>query len=421
MRVEDKTSFKAGGLYNITAQVQQNTILNRGLIDLGGCAVPQMVMSNNNDERIERGVILGLYFVTDFLAPFVLLPFFNKRFLSKNGIVKNFTNNERRIIEVSKKHLISDAKTMEEGIIATAEKLELEAKQKDRTINIKQDFMSILNRYKNKDELREKLIKTHEKVLFSDFLTTALMWCSIPWIGMTVTKLRTKRSGFSATYGMIDESESKKNAQKYESEKKKKLLLSGLLGCVPSFIFPKLVTAGMKGKSKVLNSVIKKIPESFNYSKGIFPSKLIFATIWLLSDYPSQIISSRDKYEMRDRAVRGAGTIAVFFCGDFVLNNIFGRLSDKILKTQIMDRSKLKRSDGFLKKLTLHPKSFDELDSLLKVDEKVLKRTKSMGAALYWLTLCANMAILGFALPSALNRLLKNDLVKKKDQNQSLK
>ena len=54
MRIKDKTTFKSGGIYNITAQVQENTVLNRGLLDIGGYAIPQIIMSNNKDEKIER-------------------------------------------------------------------------------------------------------------------------------------------------------------------------------------------------------------------------------------------------------------------------------------------------------------------------------------------------------------------------------
>lgn len=408
MKIKDKTAFKSQGLYNLTAQIQENTVLNRGLIDLGGSVVPQMIMSNNKDEKIERGTIGSLYFASSFLAPFVLLPFFNKTFLARNSIVKNFTHNERRIIEVSKEFLTKDADYMVKGIRETAKKLDLESQKEGKTTNIQQDFENILKRF-DKNELKEKLLKAHENVLTADFLATSLMWCATPWIGMEVTKFRTKRDGYSATYNMVNEEQSKLNARKHEHEKKKKLLLSALIGTIPAFIFPKIVTKGFK--SETLNFV-KKHPQSFSYFKGMFPSKFIFGAIWVLCDYPTQIISSRDKYETRDRIIRGAGNIIVFFGGDFILNNILGRLSDKTLGTKIMDRSKIKENAGFLKKLTMQPKNFNELKDLKNIAPEVLKRTKTVGAGLYWLTLIANMGMLGFALPAVLNKLLK-DTVKK--------
>lgn len=419
MRIKDKdnSTFTSGGLYNLTAQVQENTILNRGLLDLGAVA-PQIVMSNNNDERVERGVLSGLYFVSAFMAPFVLLPFFNKIALKNNGIVKDFSNNEKRIIEVSKKYLIKDSQYLQEGILKTAEIIEKEAAKKGQTINVRQDFENVLERFKGKD-LRNKLLKSHENVFTYDFLATAWMWCFTPWTTQQITKLRTNRSGFSATYEMIDESQSKKNANKHEHEKKKKLLVSAGIATIPPLVFPKIITKGLKDKSGLLSSIVKKIPEHFNYSKGIFMSKAIFATMWLLCDYPSNLVSARDKYERRDRAIRYLMSLFVFFGGDFVLNNTIGRLSDKYLKTQIMDKTKLKSKDGFFKKLTLSPKNFAELEETANISTKLLKRTKTIGAAMYWVTLVANMAFLGLAMPAILNKMLKKsvneDLTKQND------
>lgn len=417
MRIEDKTTFKSGGFYNTTGKIQENTLLNRGLLDIGGMLIPQMIMSNNKDESIERFNMSGIYFLNSFLAPYIMLPFFNKTFLRRSGIVKNFSNNERKIIEVSKKYLTKGSDYLIEGIRETAIKLEKDAAKKGKTISLKQDFENILNRFSNKDELKSKLLKAHENVLFSDFLATALMWCATPWAAMEITKLRTHRSGFSATYSMLDEKQSKINAQQHEKEKKKKLITSAIIAVIPSLIFPKLVTKGFKDKSGLLSKVVKRIPEKFNYTKGIFPSQLVFGAIWVLCDYPTKIVSSRDKYERRDRAIRDAVNVAVFFGGDFILNNIFGRLADKILGTQIMDRSKLTERSGFFKKLGLMPKNFSEIEDLKNISPNVLKRTKNIGAGLYWATLVSNMALLGFATPALLNKMLKKSVKKDAIEN----
>lgn len=414
MRIKDKTSFKSGGFYNITSQIQQNTVFNRGLLDLGGSVVPQVIMSNNKDEAVERGMISGLYFVSSFLAPFVLLPFFNKTFLRHNSIVNNFkNNNEKKIIEVSKKYLTKGTAYMVEGIRDTADKLEKEALKRGKTIHVSQDFENIISRFKGKeDDLKNSLLKAHENVFTADFLATSLMWCATPWVAMEATKLRTNRSGFSATYGMIDEKQSRINAKNHEKEKKKKLLISALVSVIPSLLFPMLITKGLKNESGFISKIVKKIPENFNYTKGIFPSKTIFAAIWVLCDYPSAIISSRDKYERRDRAMRSGANIFVFFGGDYVLNNIFGRLADKTLGTKIMDRSKISEKSGFFRKLAMEPKSFSDIEDLKDIAPKVLKRTKNVGAGLYWLTLVANMGILGFGVPFLLNKMLRKNIKK---------
>lgn len=411
MRIKDKdnSTFTSGGFYNLTAKVQENTVLNRGLVDIG-VAVPYVLMSNNKDEKIERSAMFVFYFVSAFVAPFVLLPFFNKTFLTRNGIVKNFNNNERKIIEVSKKYLTKDVNYLIEGIRDTAKKLETEAEKEGKKIKVQDDFENILNRFKDKNVLKDKLIKAHENILSSDFLATAWMWCATPWATTQITKLRTNRSGFSATYKMIDEEQSKKNAQKHEQEKRNNLLISATIATVPAIIFPKIATKGFKDKSGILSSIVKKYPEHFNYTKGIFLSKAIFAGMWLLCDYPSSLVSARDKYERRDRAIRNMANLVVFFGGDFVLNNALGQLSDKYLKTQIMDRSKFKNEAGFFKRLTMSPKNFAELKDSTNMADHILKKTKSVDATMYWATLVANMLILGFGVPAVLNKMLKKSV-----------
>lgn len=410
MRIKnnEKTTFQSGGLYNLTNQIQENTLLNRGLLDVGGLAVPQIIMSNNKDEKIERGVMETIYFVSSFMAPYLILPFFNKTFLKRNGIVADFSNNEKKIIEVSKKYLVKDAKFMVNGIRETAKTIEHEAIKSGKPIKITNDFENLLKRFKGKEnELKEKLLKTHENILFSDYLTTALMWCFTPWASMEVTKQRTNRSGFSATYAMIDEAQSRKNAEKHEKDKKKKLLISAAFAIVPAFAFSKIVTAGLKSTK---NNLIKKCAQNFNYTKGIFPSKTIFGALWVLSDFPSQVMSARDKYERRDRFIRNSLQILIFFGSDFLLNNIFGRLSDRYLETQIMDKTGINERTGFLKRFKMQPKSFSAIEDLKNLNANVLKRTKTVGAALYWMTLFANMAILGFGLPVVLNKMLKKSI-----------
>jgi len=420
MKVRDKTTFKSGGLYNITAQIQENTLLNRGLLDVGGVAVPQMIMSNNKDESIERGVMEGFYLFSSFLAPFVMLPFFNKTALSHNGLVKNFANNERKIIEVSKEYLTKDADYLLAGIRKTAEKIEKEASKKGKKVECKQDFENIINRFKgNEGDLKEKLLNAHEKIFFTDFICTTLMWVATPWAAMEVTKKRTNRSGFSATYGMMDEKESKLNAAKHEKEKRKKLAISALIAIIPSVIVPKLVTAGLKGKNSTIN-FIKRAPQNFNYTKGIFPSKFIFGAMWALCDYPSSLVSARDKYERKDRSIRNAALLVVFFAGDFIMNNVLGRLADNVFNTQIMDRSKITNKTGFIKKMFMQPKNFDKIDDISNVALKTVKNTKKIGAALYWLTLFANMALIGFGLPTVLNKILKKTVEKDKSTQKSL-
>lgn len=423
------------GLYDVTRTVQENTLLNRGIIDIGGCAIPQALMSNNKDEGIERFTMSAIYFCMSILTPFFMLPLLNRHGLYSNGLVKNFKNAEKEIMQVSKKYLTEDGKYLAEGIKKTGLRLDAEknvkkAKKQGIKLNLYEEmeklqkdgiklehqkaFDDILERYKGKeDELREKLIKTHAQVFKNDFLTTAWMWCATPYITTTITEKRTHKKGFSAAFDMVNQD--KFDEKKYKADKKKKLLTSALIATIPPLIAPKMII-----KSITNNGVLKKFASAFNYSNGMFMSKTIFALMWALCDYPSQLVGSRDNYELRDRTLRGAALFGMFFGGDFALNNIVGRAMDKFAGTQIMDRKpipeKTNKFKQFIEDFKLSPKNFADLDGIHDSAQGISKN-KKYGAALYWFALLSNCALIGLAMPAIMNRMLRKS-VHKDNQSQ---
>lgn len=422
------------GFYDITQKVQENTLLNRGIVDIGGCAIPQAIMSNNKDEAIERFSMSCLYFFMSIVTPFFMLPFLNKHFLASSGIVKNFKSAEKDIMKVSKKYLTEDGKYLAEGIKKKglrldAEKIVKEAKKQNKSLNVFEEmekleksgikaehqiaFDNLLERFKGREEeLREKLVKVHQNVFKFDFLSTAWMWCATPYIATGITEKRTHKKGFSAAFDMVDQS--KFDEKKYEADKRKKLFTSALIATIPPLIAPKLIMKSMTSKSGAL----KKYASNFNYTDGMFMSKSIFALMWLLCDYPSQLVGSRDKLEMRDRAIRGAVLFTMFFGGDFALNNIIGRSFDKFAGTKIMDRkpdtANLKggaRVKQFFKDFKLLPRNFADLGKIDAPLEAIIK-TKKFGTGLYWFALLANCGLIGFAMPAVLNKMLRKSVHK---------
>ena len=146
-------------------------------------------------------------------------------------------------------------------------------------------------------------------------------------------------------------------------------------------------------------------------------SKTIFAAIWLLASFPAKIISSRDENEMRDRALRDAGLFTLFFGGDFLINNITGRLADKFLGTKIMDTSIFNgKEPGFFEKFKMQMRNFNDIPEMKGVSPEVIKKTKTAGAALYWVSLLTNTALIGFALPKLLNGILRKNIKKESSE-----
>lgn len=144
-------------------------------------------------------------------------------------------------------------------------------------------------------------------------------------------------------------------------------------------------------------------------------SKTVNALKWAFTGFLAKLPSSRDKYELRDRTAREGGTFIMFFGGDFLINNILGRLSDKYLGTKIMKTNKYgDKKIGFWKGFTLGIRNFKKLDKMKNIPPEALKKTKTIGAALYWVSLLSNMAILGFTLPHFLNKMLRYTVEKDK-------
>ena len=388
------------GLYNATAFIQNHTLLNRGLTNIGGCAIPNAIMSNTRAEALERIGMSALSVSFAFVMPLFLLPRYNKFFLKRNGIVSNFKNNEKKIIQVSKEFLTSDTKTMIEGIKSSAKALKAE-----------KEFDEILVRFKGReDELKQKLLKAHEGILRSDFMSTGLLMGSIPWIATGITELKTGRKGFSATFDMLEEKEVSK--KEHRQSKLKRAFGTLAFAFIPGIIISKSVTKGLTASKA---NFIKNNASNFNYTSGVSMSKTVNALKWAFTGFLAKLPSSRDKYELRDRTAREGGTFIMFFGGDFLINNILGRLSDRYLGTKIMKTDKYGDNKvGFWKGFTLGVRNFKKLDKMKSIPPEALKKTKTIGAALYWVSLLSNMAILGFTLPHFLNKMLRYTVEKDK-------
>ena len=412
-KVSNTLPFKGINLYNATAYVQDHTLINRGIVTLGGSTVPQCIMSNNKYEAQERAIMGGVYLVASYLTPIALLPLYNKHFLKNKGVTKSLNDLGKKIIEVPKKYLKPDA-DLKQGLDETAKLLD----KKGGTEHQKA-FDEIYERYNNPEKLKKDLLSVHEKVLTTDFITTAAMWSAIPWIATESTEKRTNRKDFSAGFNLKQDKK-----DNFDLSKPAKVALNALFCVAPALLFSKTVTKGLsknfakseKSESllgKAGDKILKKIsdnPERFDYMSGTNMSKTIYASIWALSSFPAKIISSRDSNERKDRALRDAGLFAMFFGGDFLINNALGRASDKFLGTKIMDYKGEKLN--FAQRFKLGIKDFRTLDTKKGLSKECLNKTKKVGAGLYWTSILVNTALIGFALPKALNKLLRHNIDK---------
>ena len=246
--MNSKTPSFKGAFYDATAFIQAHTLLNRGLTNIGGCAIPHAIMSNTKEEALERLGMSAMSVSFAFIMPLFLLPRYNKFFLAKNGIVKNFSNNEKKIIRISKEFLIKEKSDFVQAV-----------KNAGKELKAEKDFENILKRFEGReDELKKKLLKAHEQILRSDFMSTGLLMGSIPWIATSITELKTGRKGFSATFNMLDEKQiSKQNSRK---NKLKRILGTLAFALIPGVIISKAVTAGLTAqKANIIKNNARKL------------------------------------------------------------------------------------------------------------------------------------------------------------------
>lgn len=407
-KISNTLPFNGINIYNATSYVQDHTLINRGITTLGGSTFPQCVMSNNKYEAQERALMGGIYFVASYLTPILLIPLYNKHFLKNKGITKSLNGIEKKIIQVSKKYLTPDA-NLKKGLEEYAKIFDKKTGKND----YQKAFEEIYNRYNNEAKLKKDLLSVHEKVLMTDFITTGAMWSAIPWIATEFTQSRTKRKDFSAGFEL--KKDNSKSDEEVNKSKLKKLAWNIAFSIIPGVLFAKTVTKGLNSKNTnfILDKIAKN-PHNFDYASGTNMSKTIYAAIWVLSSFPAKIISSRDSNERKDRALRDIGLFTMFFGGDFLINNIAGRLADKIFGTKIMNDKGEKLN--FFQKFKLPLKNFRLLEQSQDLSPEILKKTKTIGAGLYWFSLLTNTALIGFGLPKILNKFLRHNIEKEKQE-----
>ena len=322
---------------------------------------------------------------------------------------------------VSKKYLTRDEKYLEEGINELLK--ELKIKKKTNYEEIHNSFDNLLKRFPDKNELRKKLIKTHAQVLMGDFLTTGLMMGGVYWGSNLLTKEKTGKSGFSAKFEMVDEKSLEANAKKHEQDKIKKmvaglgLLLAGGLGL--STAIKKGLLAGNSSK---FGNFMKKHATKFDYKDAIFMSRATFFGINLFGDVPNTLLASRDKEELKYNTIKNIAFVAIFFGGDLVLNNILARIIDKTIGTKLIDDSKVKKKNTLWNKINSPLRSFKEIEkNEIKLDAKLLKKTKVAGVAMFWWNFAVLCGVMGFGLPYMLNKILRKDVAKEKNSAEQQK
>ena len=387
--IQNKTNepnFKGNPVVGLATYLDERVLLGKAVLDVTALDAPQIIMANNAQERREKFNKASFSFALGYLSPLVTLPLTNRLAMKHIAkLTKNFFAKDSNLIQLSNKYLVNKEET-KKGIELLSKKL-------------KTDYKPLLDKVGGDYEiLRKKLINAKNSVLAFDlFFTSASIGC-VGFFNNWQTKRKTKQDGYSAEFSMADKDIVEKRAESYK--KKEPLRKAAWLGILTALtLSPLLLKKGLTSQqSTKFNNYIKKIGSKFDYTDGIFMSRLPFF-MSAIGLYSGITLASRNQTELKDTSIRSTASTIAYFGGDILIGSILGRLSDKYLKTDLMKKDIEK---SFLNKLIPPTKRLRDLNP----------RDKKIGAALYWINLAMLSACMGFGIPYLLNKMIRHDVQK---------
>lgn len=409
-------TFKGGNFYTQTGELEKNIILSRAIVDLAGCDVPWIIMANNKHERIERTRRYSIVFLLAFMSPMALVPILN-RFAMKNavGLTKKFWSNNHKAIHLSNEYL-ANAKKTEEGLLklipesGPIEKAYCKIMKKEvpSKINVQELLDSVGGGEEAWEKLRKKIINAKNIVMPIDYILSGFSLGSMGFINNYLTKKKTGQSGFSAEFKMANSNIVEKRADNYEKNKYKRYAEFTTMTLAIALFVPLALKKGLSGSStNAFNKFVQKHATKFDYEKGIYMSRLAFLLLMVMN-HGGLLFASRNKTEFKDNLIRmGMGDV-VFFGGDLLLSSLFAGLSDRFFETKLKKDANPK---------TLFSKIFPKTKPIKDINELVNQGklpviNKKAATGLYWLNLGVLSLILGFGIPSLINKIIKKDVSK---------
>lgn len=378
-------NFKNAG---VAAFLEENVMLNKALLD-ASVDVPFVCFANNDIERRERLRRVSVNYTLCFLSPFLTLPLTNRlamRYIAK--LTPKIFAKESSLIHISNKYL-KDKEALKEGIKLLSEKE-------------KTDYSKIIQSCGGDfEKLRKKIINAKNAVLGFDFLFSAGSVSGMAFLNNKITKDNTKMDGYSAEMELADKDTVEKRARKYKaSEPIRKGITIGLIGALTAF--PLIINKGLASKKTTgFAGFIKKHAHQFDYTRGIFMKRLPLL-MFLTTGMTGVALASRNQTELKNNLLLNGSGLAVYFGGDILINSLLARFSDKFLKTKIIDKNAPKT----LKNKLLPP----------TIPIKNLKgKSKKVASVNFFINLALLALSYGLGLPYAMNKIVRHDLQKQKE------
>lgn len=389
--IQNSIFLKSNPIINSTQFIEDRVLLNKAILD--GARDTSMILNTNNEqEREERFRRSCIAWSTAFLTPLITLPLTNK-FAMKHiaKLTKSYFSKDNNLIKLSNKYL-SSADATKKGI----DKLSKEYNFTELLKNNNYDY----------EQIRKKLINAKMSVLAFDFLFTTSIFGGAGFLNRHITRKKTGRDGFSAEFEMADKDLVEQRTEKFKKTEslRENIFIASVLSLAS---LPFLLRKGLLKNSGQLAKVVQKQASKFDYNDGVFMKRLPFFLMTLGADV-GLLMSSRNETEVKDSSVRLAATQAAFFGGDIVIGSSLAALSDKIFKTELLDKNCNK---NWINKIIPPIKSIRDLQG----------KNKKIATGLFWVNMLTLFGIVGVAIPKMLNKMIKHDVEKEAQQKERYK
>ncbi len=287
-------------------QLARNQLMNRLFIESIGHFPWSLGLARNKYERIESALSIGSYLSIGIALPLLLESIFNKHY---------------------SKHL-----QQKYGLLPQARPLNMPFEM------LEHNGLKKLWNSPNTARLRQFGIKSARQltpqlvnairlaktqIVFTDLMLLAakgqFFWFAKNWL----TEKLSGKKGFSGEFNYASEEYRAKKSENYEKNKKKRFLISTVLGFGSSIAFPILLWQTLKSKAPVGKGIIgqfKKLLPYFNYSNAIFMSKWLLFYETLFNYNLPKLMSSRDSHEFRENMVKGITFDFFYFFGDAIFS-----------------------------------------------------------------------------------------------------
>lgn len=388
---QPQIGFKNAGA-TAAAFLEENVLLNKALLD-ATVDIPFVCLANNKTEQKERLRRVSVNYTLCFLSPFVTLPLTNRlamKYVAK--ITPKLMSKESNLIHISNKFL-KDKDALKEGIKQLSKENET-------------DYTNILKPFNgNYEAVRKKLINAKMAVLSFDFLFSTGSVAGMAFLNNRLTKKKTNMDGYSAEFELTDKDNVQKRAEKYKkSEPVRKgttIGLTALLTALPLAIRNGLLSEKQDG----LAGYIKRNADKFDYTnKGRFMKRLPLF-LFLTTSMTGVALASRNDTELKNNLLLNGTGLAVYFGADVIINSLLAILSDKLFKTEIID----KNAPETLMNKIIPP----------TVPIKNLKgKSKNIAAVNFFINLVLLAIAYGYGVPTLINKIVRKDL--KKDANHKM-